>query len=311
MQQAVFRFVLYFFVVTSLSGCFSTADCGDSGTKEIIRNEISAVFSGFLEAEALADVGVDIEFKNIFTEKELAPKSSYICKVDMAVLYNGHIVNSSPTLMRSYLSDQRSVIVEIAEESKLNVMATLSVVSSYVDARKQEEVAIQSRKNALAHWRMIKVFDEAVIADFESGDQDRLDDLIAEIGPELEVISTPEEVKKWHLDRAAKRKAEEERLARVEEAKKNGVKIYRDYCAACHMRDGSGMRAAGWPALNDPAIYQRVPELIALLLKGRGGMSSFQFLADDKLADVSNFLAVSLGSQNDVIVTEDDVSASR
>lgn len=85
----------------------------------------------------------------------------------------------------------------------------------------------------------------------------------------------------------------------------DGGDIYRNNCSACHQAEGTGIPGA-FPALRDNPFVSGDPgEVIRVLLNGRGGMPSFDGdLTDDEIANVINFIRLSLNDTNGDINAE-------
>ena len=68
-------------------------------------------------------------------------------------------------------------------------------------------------------------------------------------------------------------------------------------CSACHQRDGRGIPQA-FPALVGSRVVQGEPgDLVALLLKGRGGMPAFRTQLDDaQIAAVASYVRAAWGN---------------
>jgi len=112
-------------------------------------------------------------------------------------------------------------------------------------------------------------------------------------------------------------------MQNTSESIKRGKEVYELYCQSCHMEDGKGT-----PDLNPPlakADYLKKPSnhLIEIMLKGQSGeivvngkkydalMPAMEYLDDEQVADVINFIRNSWGNKTPGIVTAAMVKAQR
>jgi mono/diheme cytochrome c family protein len=109
----------------------------------------------------------------------------------------------------------------------------------------------------------------------------------------------------------------------LQESIKRGKEVYAMYCQSCHMEDGKGT-----PGVNPPvakADYLRKPSktLINVILKGQSGevvvngkkynalMPAQDYLSDQQIADVLNYIRNSWGNKIPGAVTPAMVKAAR
>ncbi len=73
-------------------------------------------------------------------------------------------------------------------------------------------------------------------------------------------------------------------------------------CSACHQRNGQGIPQA-FPALAGDALVQDDPKrIVAVLLKGRGGMPAFKAqLTDEQIAAVASYVRGAWGNHADPV----------
>lgn len=74
--------------------------------------------------------------------------------------------------------------------------------------------------------------------------------------------------------------------------------VYTDNCAACHQPTGKGVKGA-FPALaGDPFVLAPPPQVIAVVLNGRGGMPAFKDeLSDAQLAAAITYVRTAWGNK--------------
>lgn len=109
----------------------------------------------------------------------------------------------------------------------------------------------------------------------------------------------------------------------VQKSITRGKEVYTLYCQNCHMEDGNGM-----PEVNPPlakADYMKRPakDLINVILKGStgsltvngkkyvGAMPAQEYLSDEQIADVLNFVKNSWGNKIPGTITPAIVKAQR
>ena len=91
-----------------------------------------------------------------------------------------------------------------------------------------------------------------------------------------------------------------------------GRNVHLTYCAACHQPDGSGLSAAGFPALKD--IQITLEEHIQVGLNGRPGTAMAAFgpqLSDEQLAAVITYQRNAFGNDTGEQAQPADVAAAR
>ncbi|WP_299784508.1 cytochrome c [uncultured Marivita sp.] len=93
----------------------------------------------------------------------------------------------------------------------------------------------------------------------------------------------------------------------------DGATLYRRACSGCHGPDGGGAYgAAAYPALAGNARMGSARYPINLMIEGNGAMPSFaDWLNDDQIAAVANFLRSNLGNDYEGEVTADEVAQMR
>jgi nitrite reductase (NO-forming) len=90
----------------------------------------------------------------------------------------------------------------------------------------------------------------------------------------------------------------------------NGKIVYTNNCMNCHMEDGKGLSGA-FPPLAKSDYLKRAPkDLISVILKGQSGeikvngvvyngmMPAQDYLSDEEIADVLNYINNSWGNKN-------------
>lgn len=109
----------------------------------------------------------------------------------------------------------------------------------------------------------------------------------------------------------------------VQKSIASGKEVYGLYCQNCHMEDGKGM-----PEVNPPLVkadYMKKPakDLISVILKGStasltingkkyvGAMPAQEYLTDEQIADVLNYIKNSWGNKIPGNITPAMVKAQR
>lgn len=94
---------------------------------------------------------------------------------------------------------------------------------------------------------------------------------------------------------------------------RDGAVIYRTSCQACHMPDGGGAAGAGvYPALAKNIKLQAPRYPIAIVVNGSRAMPPFaNWLDDDQVAAVVNYVRTNFGNSFRNPVSADDVKAQR
>ncbi|WP_114781869.1 c-type cytochrome [Botryobacter ruber] len=100
-----------------------------------------------------------------------------------------------------------------------------------------------------------------------------------------------------------------------------GKLVYMQYCAACHMVDGSGVQSLNPPLSKTSYVLGTKPRLINVILKGMSqqevdgekysnAMPPFNFLSDKEIADVLTYIRNDFGNKASA-VTAAEVKAER
>lgn len=89
-----------------------------------------------------------------------------------------------------------------------------------------------------------------------------------------------------------------------------GKRVYDQYCKACHLADGKGMRGMHPPLVNNKTVNGNIDKLIDITLKGMTGkividgveyngiMPPHLHLTDQQVADVLTYVRQSFGNQS-------------
>lgn len=90
----------------------------------------------------------------------------------------------------------------------------------------------------------------------------------------------------------------------------NGKKVYANNCMNCHMEDGKGLEGAFPPVAQSDYLKRPSKDLIEVILKGQSGeikvngvvyngmMPAQDYLSDEEIADVLNYINNSWGNKN-------------
>ncbi len=90
----------------------------------------------------------------------------------------------------------------------------------------------------------------------------------------------------------------------------NGKTVYTNNCMNCHMEDGKGLEGAFPPVAKSDYLKRPSKDLIAVILKGQSGeikvngvvyngmMPAQEYLSDEEIADVLNYINNSWGNKN-------------
>jgi len=95
-------------------------------------------------------------------------------------------------------------------------------------------------------------------------------------------------------------------------ATEQGRNLHVRHCAACHQADGSGLAAAGFPALAGTSVG--LEEHIDVSLNGRSGTAMAAFgpqLSDEELAAIITYQRNAWGNDTGDLVTPADIAAAR
>lgn len=92
-----------------------------------------------------------------------------------------------------------------------------------------------------------------------------------------------------------------------------GKEVYGNLCAACHQPDGSGMPAAGFPAMKGSAVATGdIDTHIGQILNGKGAMPPYKGTLDDKqIAAVVTYERNAFGNDTGDVVQPSQVAAQR
>src|SRR5574343_79168 len=89
-----------------------------------------------------------------------------------------------------------------------------------------------------------------------------------------------------------------------------GKKVYETSCMNCHMQDGKGLEGVFPPVAQSDFLKKSSNEIIDVLIKGQSGeikvngvtyngaMPSVEYLSDQEMADVLNYIQNSWGNKN-------------
>lgn len=93
----------------------------------------------------------------------------------------------------------------------------------------------------------------------------------------------------------------------------DGMDIYKQNCAGCHMPKGEGARGAGmYPHLANNKEVESPVYTGYVVMYGLRGMPSFEpDLTDEQIAAVSNHVSVAFGNKGTEKVTEDEIKRIR
>lgn len=94
---------------------------------------------------------------------------------------------------------------------------------------------------------------------------------------------------------------------------KDGESLFHAICQGCHMPDGKGAKGAGtYPALAGNPNLEIAGYPVTLVLHGHNAMPGFaDFLNDDQVAAVVNYVRTHLGNAYPDTVTAPEVKAAR
>lgn len=94
---------------------------------------------------------------------------------------------------------------------------------------------------------------------------------------------------------------------------KDGESLFHAICQGCHMPDGKGAKGAGaYPALAGNPNLEIAGYPITMVLHGRNAMPGFaDFLNDDQVAAVVNYVRTHLGNAYTDTVTAQEVKTAR
>ena len=106
--------------------------------------------------------------------------------------------------------------------------------------------------------------------------------------------------------------AAEDEMSR-DELMSQGEQVYGNLCAACHQPDGSGMPAAGFPAMKGSAVATGdINTHIGQILNGKGAMPPYKGTLDDtQIAAVVTYERNAFGNDTGDVVQPSQVAAQR
>ncbi|WP_081720517.1 cytochrome c [Sediminibacterium sp. C3] len=102
-----------------------------------------------------------------------------------------------------------------------------------------------------------------------------------------------------------------------------GKKVYETSCMNCHMQDGKGLEGVFPPVAQSDFLKKSSNEIIDVLIKGQSGeikvngvtyngaMPSVEYLSDQEMADVLNYIQNSWGNKNAKPVLPEQVKKRR
>lgn len=105
----------------------------------------------------------------------------------------------------------------------------------------------------------------------------------------------------------------------LKESMVRGSDIYNDFCVSCHLPNGEGVAGVYPPLAKSDYLMQKPEESIRAIKYGQKGeiivngetynnrMPALG-LSDDEVADVMNYATNSWGNENNILITEEDVS---
>ena len=101
------------------------------------------------------------------------------------------------------------------------------------------------------------------------------------------------------------------------ESMERGKKVYDQYCMPCHMQDGAGVPRLNPPLVKTSYVLGDKKTIIEIVLKGfdaqveiegeyyQNAMAPHDFLTDEQIADVTNYVRNSFGNKASVVVPSD------
>lgn len=97
----------------------------------------------------------------------------------------------------------------------------------------------------------------------------------------------------------------------------NGEKLYKSYCASCHMYDGKGVAGVFPPLANSDYMLADIDRAIKTILNGTkesiivnkleysgSTMTPYNYLSDEEISAISTYIFNSWGNQGETITTE-------
>ena len=102
-----------------------------------------------------------------------------------------------------------------------------------------------------------------------------------------------------------------------------GKKVYETSCMNCHMQDGKGLEGVFPPVAQSDFLKKSSHDIIDVLIKGQSGeikvngvtyngvMPSVEYLSDQEMSDVLNYIQNSWGNKNAKPVLPEQVKKRR
>ncbi len=109
----------------------------------------------------------------------------------------------------------------------------------------------------------------------------------------------------------------------VQKSITRGKEVYELYCQSCHQENGTGIKDVNPPLAKADYMKNTANDLISLILQGSamkltvngkkfyGSMTSQEYLSDEQIADVLNYIKNSWGNKIPGVVTPAMVKAKR
>jgi mono/diheme cytochrome c family protein len=104
---------------------------------------------------------------------------------------------------------------------------------------------------------------------------------------------------------------------------KRGQEVYTNNCQSCHMEKGEGVENSFPPLAKSDYLLKEPKRAIAIILKGQSEpikvngkeynllMPAQDYLSDEQIADVVNFISNSWGNSYKTLITPEMVKAAR
>lgn len=102
-----------------------------------------------------------------------------------------------------------------------------------------------------------------------------------------------------------------------------GKEVYELYCQSCHQENGTGIKDVNPPLAKADYMKNTANDLISIILQGSamkltvngkkfyGSMTSQEYLSDEQIADVLNYIKNSWGNKIPGVITPAMVKAKR
>ena len=109
----------------------------------------------------------------------------------------------------------------------------------------------------------------------------------------------------------------------VQKSITRGKEVYELYCQSCHQENGTGIKDVNPPLAKADYMKNTANDLISIILQGSamkltvngkkffGAMTSQEYLSDEQIADVLNYIKNSWGNKIPGVVTPAMVKAKR